>query len=44
MITGIYINTMCTFLLFKLLKVLHILTKKGFRAIRFYMTYAITKY
>ena len=28
MITGIYINTMGTFLLFKLLKVLHILTIK----------------
>ena len=24
MITGIFINTMCTFLLFKLLKILHI--------------------
>ena len=28
MITGIYINTKCTFLIFKLLKVLHLLTKK----------------
>ena len=28
MITGIYINTMYTFLIFKLLKVLHVLTKK----------------
>ena len=31
MIIGIYINTMCTFLIFKLLKVLHILTKKRAR-------------
>ena len=31
MITGIYIDTMCTFLLFKLLKILHILTKKRAR-------------
>ena len=45
MITGMYINTICTFLLFRLLKVLHILTKKGLGAIRFYnMTYTTTKY
>ena len=32
MVTGIYINTMCTFQLFKLLKILHILIKKRARS------------
>ena len=32
MITGIYINTMYTFFIFKLLKVLHVLTKKMARS------------
>ena len=46
MITGIYILILCAlFLTFKLLKVLHILSKKELGVIRFCnMTYAVTKY
>ena len=43
MITGIYINTMYTFLVFKLLKVLPILTKKRARG-SMITCYVVCKY
>ena len=42
MVTGIYINTMCTFLIFTVFKVLHILTKK--KCLRVYVLNIDTRY